>query len=392
MYIKKILIFVIIIFINKDLFQKNYVILFIKLQFELKRIKKYFSLCNKFNLIKIKVYRKNYNPIISIISPIYNRERYLLRFIKSVQYQNFNDIEIILVDDNSTDESIKYIEDIKKKDLRVILIKNIKNKGTFVARNIGVIFSRGKYIIIPDPDDILSKNIIHTCYYFAEKYNYEIIKFLQYNGFNIMGLEEVERRKIKPIYQSELSHYIFYGINELQQIDFTLHNKFLKKDVYLKSLNILNKSFLNMYIIFYEDQMMNYILHRISKSFFLLTKVGYYYLKHSLSITQNESKISSLQLKFILIYLKLLFKYSKNNKFEKDITKIVFNKMLKIIRYKPSLKIKEYENYYIDIFNMYIRSKFISDEDKNFFRTLKNNSLNKKIKNNKSKKRKNLFF
>ena len=61
------------------------------------------------------MYRQDYNPIISIISPIYNRERYLLRFIKSVQYQNFNDIEIILVDDNSTDESIKYIEEIKKK-------------------------------------------------------------------------------------------------------------------------------------------------------------------------------------------------------------------------------------------------------------------------------------
>lgn len=392
MYNKKILIFVIIIFINKDLFLKKYVILFIKLQFELKRIKKFFSLCNKFNLIKIKEYRQDYNPIISIISPIYNRERYIIRFIKSVQYQNFNDIEIILVDDNSTDESIKYIEEIKKKDLRVILIKNIKNKGTFVSRNIGVIFSRGKYIIIPDPDDILSKNIIHTCYYFAEKYNYEIIKFLQYNGFNIMHLEEVERTKIKPIYQSELSHYIFYGINELQQIDFTLHNKFLLKDVYLKSLNILNNSFLNMYIILFEDQMMNYILHRISKSFFLLTKVGYYYLQHSLSITQNESKISLLKLKFILIYLKLLFDYSKNNKFEKDITKIVFNRMLKIIGIKPSLKIKEYENYYIDIFNMYIRSKFISDEDKNFFRTLKNNSLNKKIKNNKSKKKKESFL
>ena len=87
-----------------------------------------------------------------------------------------------------------------------------------------------------------------------------------------MHLEEVERRKIKPIYQSELSLYIFYGINELQQIDFTLHIKFLLKDVYLKSLNILNNSFLNMYIIIFEDQMMNYILHRISKSFFLLFK------------------------------------------------------------------------------------------------------------------------
>ena len=64
------------------------------------------------------------NTKISIISPIYNRERFIFRFFTSIQFQDFSDIEIILVDDCSIDNSVKLIEDYKKKDERIILIKN----------------------------------------------------------------------------------------------------------------------------------------------------------------------------------------------------------------------------------------------------------------------------
>ena len=91
--------------------------------------------------------------------------------MKSVQFQNFKDIEIILVDDKSTDNSISIIEEYKKRDKRIILIKNKKNRGLFITRNIGLLSSKGKYIIIPDPDDILSQDYIKNCYNYAEKYN-----------------------------------------------------------------------------------------------------------------------------------------------------------------------------------------------------------------------------
>ena len=66
--------------------------------------------------------KKRTNPQISIISPMYNRENFLLRFLKSIYYQNYNNIEIILVDDHSIDNSVKFIEKYQKLDKRIILV------------------------------------------------------------------------------------------------------------------------------------------------------------------------------------------------------------------------------------------------------------------------------
>ena len=140
------------------------------------KIKRFLKFCSNPNT-KIKNFEIKQNPKISIISPIFNRKKFLMRFLKSLQYQNFKDIEIILVDDFSNDNSTKLIKEFQKKDKRIVLIKNRKNKGTFISRNIGVLFSKGKYVNIPDPDDILSKDILNTCYKLAERFNYDIIRY-----------------------------------------------------------------------------------------------------------------------------------------------------------------------------------------------------------------------
>ena len=146
----------------------KFLLSFIDSQNQINRLVKFFNYCNKEPKL-IKKYYKINNPKISIISPIYNRERYIIRLLKCIQYQNFKNIEIILVDDCSIDKSVKIIEENILIDKRIQLIKNIKNKGTFISRNIGVLFSKGKYLLIPDPDDIISKNIINICYKYAEK-------------------------------------------------------------------------------------------------------------------------------------------------------------------------------------------------------------------------------
>ena len=172
----KILIILIFIHSNISLISNiNTLFLYIKTQYEIITIENYLKLCNNFKFLK--KFEKTYNPKISIISPIYNRELFIIRFLRSIQYQNFEDIEIILVDDCSSDNSLEKIKEYKKKDERIVLITNKKNKGTFIARNIGVLYAKGKYIIIPDPDDIISKNILLICYKYAEKYKYELIKF-----------------------------------------------------------------------------------------------------------------------------------------------------------------------------------------------------------------------
>ena len=128
-----------------------------------------------------------------------------------------------------------------------------KNKGTFIARNIGVLFSKGKYIILPDPDDILSRNILNNCYNYCKKYDYDMIKFIIYRGNKQLRINKIFTGD-KPLYQPELSTNIFYGRNELEKIDFSICNKFLKKEVYIRGLNIIRSFYLNKYIIYFEDQ------------------------------------------------------------------------------------------------------------------------------------------
>ena len=190
----------------------------IKNQNEIKSFDIFDNFCK--NKIKMrKKMEKLKNPKVSVISPICNRERFLIRFLKSIQYQNFDDIEIILVDD--TDNGVKILEEYQKKDKRIKIIKIKRNKGTFFARNIAVLYSQAKFIILPDPDDIISKDIINSCLYYAEKYNFEIIRYHSYKGNK--KLIKFDNEMSKPIYQPELQTYLFYANKELKRVDFCIN-------------------------------------------------------------------------------------------------------------------------------------------------------------------------
>jgi hypothetical protein len=154
----KIIIIIFCILYNIKLFANiNAFNLYMKKRNEIKNIETYLKFC-KSQKIKFIKYQKRNNPKISIISPVHNRQKYLSRFIKSVQNQNFKNIELILVDDNSLDNGSNIIKKYENKDKRIIVIKNKKNRGTFFSRNIGVLHSRGQYEILPDPDYIISQD------------------------------------------------------------------------------------------------------------------------------------------------------------------------------------------------------------------------------------------
>ena len=343
---------------------------------QIQKIENYFKFCNDFKSKKIRTFKKMKKPEVSIISPLYNRERYILRILRSIQYQTFHNIEIILVDDNSIDNSVQLIEELQQIDQRILLVKNKKTKGTFVTRNIGVQYSSGKYIIIPDPDDIISKDIVRTCYLYAEKFKYELIRFNSYIGGGKLGFQElINITETGPVYQPKLSSEIFYGSKELQMVDYYVYNKFILKDVYIKALNSLNKFYSNMYMIYMEDQVMNYILHRIAKSFYFLKVIGYYHLSNSVSIMNNLFKIPELRMKFSFIYLKFIFEYSKNTKFEKDMANHLFTILNKQFNIAGRLQANDYEendyNLYYDIVNIYLNCSYIDNENKYYLNNFK---------------------
>jgi glycosyltransferase involved in cell wall biosynthesis len=233
------------------------------------KIEEYLIICKGTTLVNKKYFKKIKKPKVSIISAVYNREQYLIRFINSIQNQKFKDIEIIFIDDFSEDNSIKIIENIQKNDERIILIKNKKNKGTFVCRNLGVLKSKGEYLILPDPDDIISQDLIYVSYKFSKKYNYEMIRFNIYCGKgNIFSNNIVQNIQSGPIFQPVLLKYLIYGLGKLLLIDFNVSNKFIKRVSYINSLNYLNKYYLKIYMLRCEDGLINYFLYKTVKSFF----------------------------------------------------------------------------------------------------------------------------
>jgi glycosyltransferase involved in cell wall biosynthesis len=97
---------------------------------------------------------------LSVVMPVYNGEKYLEEAINSVLNQTFTDYELLIIDDGSTDSSLKIIHSIK--DSRIRLIKNEKNQGVAYTRNVGLNEAKGEYLAWMDCDDLIEPNRLET--------------------------------------------------------------------------------------------------------------------------------------------------------------------------------------------------------------------------------------
>lgn len=114
------------------------------------------------------------NPEISVIVPVYNVEHYLAECLDSLRSQSISDIEIICVNDGSSDGSEKVVREYIKKDSRIRLI-NQKNQGVSSARNKGIKEAKGKYIYFMDADDSITLNYLEGLYDAALEYSCDIV-------------------------------------------------------------------------------------------------------------------------------------------------------------------------------------------------------------------------
>lgn len=112
-------------------------------------------------------------PEISIITPFFNSKNYILEMIKSVKKQSFRNWELIVIDDCSTDETYKFIKKIK--DKRIKFLRNKKNMGAGLSRNIGTKKAKGRYITFIDSDDVWHKNYLLETLRFIKKKKCEFV-------------------------------------------------------------------------------------------------------------------------------------------------------------------------------------------------------------------------
>ena len=201
-------------------------------------------------------------PKISIILPVRNREDFILRSLRSIQNQPMKDIEIIFIDDASTDKSVAFIEEYQKTDKRIILIKHEENQGILKTRNEGIYKARGEYIQFVDSDDALCYNILNIAYEEAKKGDYEIIQFkvirkkIIEKKYSYYGYD----RNTIPIYQPKLSSLMYYYNGTLFQTDFHVWDKLIKRKALIRTLKSIKPYFFKQNMSINEDGVIDFML------------------------------------------------------------------------------------------------------------------------------------
>lgn len=132
---------------------------------------------------------------ISVIIPVYKAEEFLTRCLESILTQTYNNLEIILIDDGSPDNSGKICDEYAKKDKRIKVIHK-QNEGVSVARNIGIENSTGKYITFIDSDDWIDKYAYEKMLEQMKKNNVDVVKCGFFKDFEEMPFIYPESKKI----------------------------------------------------------------------------------------------------------------------------------------------------------------------------------------------------
>lgn len=130
------------------------------------------------------------DPKVSVIIPVYNAEKYLKQCLDSVTNQTLKEIEIICVDDGSTDNSYHILKKYKSKDDRIKIIKKDNNEGLLLARKTGVKYAAGEYIMFVDADDYLE---LEACNLVLKEIEKEAVDILQFT----IGVENYTKDKKK---------------------------------------------------------------------------------------------------------------------------------------------------------------------------------------------------
>lgn len=238
-------------------------------------------------------------PLLSIIIPVYNVERYLKECLDSIINQTFKDIEIICINDGSTDGSLSILTEYAEKDNRITII-NQKNSGQAVARNIGLQASQGKYISFIDSDDWIERNTFEVCLHFFKK-NIDLLVF-DMNIFN--NLNTKNDNSLKKNIKLKFSGNILINHDVILNTTVSPCNKIYRKDIVDKHKISFPCGLL------YEDNSFHwkYMIHS-KYAYFLKEKFYHYRIREDSTMHQTKAKSAKVT-DHLLICLEI-FEYLK---------------------------------------------------------------------------------
>jgi glycosyltransferase involved in cell wall biosynthesis len=347
------------------------------------------KMVNKFNLYinscvnNILIDKKKYpllkRPKISAIIPIYNGGKYLHYSLRSIQNQKMKDIEILLIDDCSTDNTFRKIEKYMKEDERIRFIQNIENRKILYSKSIAALNSKGKYIIQLDQDDIFIRDdVFDILYNEAEKEDLDLVQirdicqhnyiFKKFTRVNSRNIHFIFPKKTHYKKQPELKDKMFFDKN-----NYLLWGLLIKSDIYKKALYHLWPLIINYKIIYFEDYTVTFIIIILSKKYKYLNHFGLIHLFHSNSTSYNRFKDSNYSLS-ALFFGNTLFDYHIN-KNPRDIQ--IFIHYFQYFQRLFNQGGKSFPKLYKFLIKKVINNEYLSYEQKEFFK--KKINLNKGI-------------
>ena len=281
--------------------------------------------CDKGILINPGPFVCSETPKISIIIPVYNASATIKKAIRSIQNQNLQDIEIILLDDCSPDNSYDIMQELQKEDPRIKLSKNEQNRGVLYTRLTASLTAKGKYIMYLDNDDMFSRHDIFTILYNEiEEGNYDVVEF---NGYSTHDYHLINKKKniastshlLKPggVYtQPELSKILLRRVNDekVELGNTFLWGKIVRADVMKKSIEIFGKENYEQKVLLHDDDCVICILFQNAKSLKFLNIYGIYYYTNQESITHYKRPFQICH--DILFFFDFLDKYYAQDKKE----------------------------------------------------------------------------
>lgn len=301
-------------------------------------------------------------PKISVIIPVYNVEEYLPKCLDSLINQTLKDIEIIVVNDGSPDNSEKIIKEYSKKDKRIVYIEK-ENGGQGSARNLGLKKARGEYVSFVDSDDYVELTMMEKMYYEAKNNKLDVV---------ICGYKNINNGKTENYYVSK------------QIIQDTLDNKNSKIfNTVSPWCKIYNREFLlKTNITFIEEKVWYEDLPYSIKVLSQTSKIGfvneplYDYLIRENSTMNNNKLLKNLDL---IIQMDDVIKFMEDNKLWSDfynemefiaIDNILISGITRIIRANGD---KEVKKEVINRYYEYIKTNFPNYKSNKYLSRLSNN-------------------
>ena len=248
---------------------------------------------------------------LSIVLPVFNVEKYLERCIKSILEGTYKDLELVIVNDGTKDDSeniiIRYLE---KYNNITYIVK--ENGGLSHARNVGYTYAKGEYIAFFDSDDYIEKDMYEKLMAKVKDYNYDIVVCDLYMEYEQTGKKIYVSSNVEKEYKDveEDNNEINIRKEIMENIYIAVHNKIYKKELIEKTFEN-GMPFVNG--MYYEDIVYTYSILQNTRSISFVKEPLYYYVQRIGSISNNYDK----KLYDIITSVEMLIENAvENNRFE----------------------------------------------------------------------------